>query len=281
MMVLVRFTLREALRRRVFVVVAVLTLAFLVLYTLGVREAFQTADQFAGGVAGVDPDTVVGSTMLGLAMFATLFLGVVLAIFLTLGAVRGDADRGLLQPIVVRPRSRAQVYLARLLAAGGVSAVYAIVVYAAAVLLTRSAGDFFPSDVVSPALALALGVVIVSALSLLGSVLLASTANGIAVFMAFGAGLVAGVLGQVGRALNNATLTDVGDLTAYALPFEALYQHALFDLTSSAGGLTTFVLQLGPLGGARDGGAGIWPFALAYLAVVVALGVVAFRRRDL
>ena len=36
-------------------------------------------------------------------MFATLFLGTVLAIFLTLGVVRGDAERGLLQPLVVRP----------------------------------------------------------------------------------------------------------------------------------------------------------------------------------
>ena len=41
--------------------------------------------------------------MFGLAMFSTLFLGVVLAVFLTLGAVRGDAERGLLQPLVVRP----------------------------------------------------------------------------------------------------------------------------------------------------------------------------------
>ena len=281
MIVLARFTLREALRRRVFVVVAILTVAFLVLYGLGVREAFQTAGDFGFGGGAVDPDVVVGSTMLGLAMFATLFLGVVLAIFLTLGAVRGDADRGLLQPVVVRPLSRGQVFLSRLLAAGGVSAVYAIVVYVVAVLITRSAGDFTPANVLSPALALALGVVIVAALSLVGSTVLASTANGIAVFMAFGAGLVAGLLGQIGRALNNSTLTDVGDVTAWALPFEALYQHALFDLTSNAGGFNTFVLQLGPLGGARDGGAALWPFALGCLVVVAAIGVVLFRRRDL
>ena len=32
--------------------------------------------------------------MFGLAMFAILFLGAVLAVFLTLGVVRGDAERG-------------------------------------------------------------------------------------------------------------------------------------------------------------------------------------------
>ena len=51
-------------------------------------------------------------------MFATLFLGVVLAVFLTLGAVSGDAERGLLQPLVVRPIGRSTLLLARFVGAG-------------------------------------------------------------------------------------------------------------------------------------------------------------------
>ena len=54
-------------------------------------------------------------------MFGTLFLGAVLAVFLTLGVVRGDAERGLLQPLVVRPLGRATLLLARFLAAAGAS----------------------------------------------------------------------------------------------------------------------------------------------------------------
>ena len=46
-------------------------------------------------------------------MFATLFLGAVLAVFLTLGVVRGDAESGLLQPIVVRPIGRTTMLVAR------------------------------------------------------------------------------------------------------------------------------------------------------------------------
>lgn len=281
MIVLARFTLREALRRRVFTVVAILTVAFLVLYGLGVWQAFGVAEDLGSGFAGVDANVVVGATMFGLAMFGTLFLGVVLAVFLTLGAVRGDAERGLLQPLVVRPAARRDVLLARLLAAGGVSALYVLAVYVAAMVITGAIGGWWPDAPVTAGLALALGVVVVTALSLAGSVGLASTANGIAIFMAFGAGLVAGLLGQIGRALSNGTLTDVADVASYALPFEALYQNALNDLTVGTGGFTSFALQLGPLGGARDGGAGLWLWSLAYLAVVVALAVAAFRRRDL
>lgn len=281
MIVLARFTLREALRRRVFTVVAILTVAFLVLYGLGVWQAFGVAEDLGSGFSGVDATVVVGATMFGLAMFGTLFLGVVLAVFLTLGAVRGDAERGLLQPLVVRPAARRDVLLARGLAAGGVSALYVLAVYVAAMVITGAIGGWWPDSPVTAGLGLALGVVVVTALSLAGSVTLASTANGIAIFMAFGAGLVAGLLGQIGRALSNGTLTNVADVAAYALPFEALYQNALNDLTVDTGGFTRFALQLGPLGGARDGGAGLWLWSLAYLAVVVALAVAAFRRRDL
>ena len=58
-----------------------------------------------------------GAFLFGMAMFGTLFLGVVLAIFLTLGTVRGDAERNLLQPLVVRPIGRATLLVARFLGA--------------------------------------------------------------------------------------------------------------------------------------------------------------------
>ena len=150
MIVLARFAMREALRKRVFAVVAWLTAAFLVLYALGVWQAFKISDDLGGGFGAVDPDTVVGATMFGLGIFGTLFLGVVLAVFLTLGAIRGDAERGLLQPLLVRPLTRTTVLLSRLLAAGGVSAGYVGAVYVAAMVITGAIGGFWPSNPVLP-----------------------------------------------------------------------------------------------------------------------------------
>ena len=278
---LAAFALREALRRRVFAVVAILTVGFLVLYGLGVWQAFKIVDDLGGGFAGVDPAVVTGSTMFGLAMFGTLFLGVVLAVFLTLAAVRGDADRGLLQPLVVRPVTRAELLASRLLAAGAVSAAYTIAVFLSAMVITGAIGGWWPDRIATPALALALGVVVVAALSLAGSVFLAQIANGIAVFMAFGAGLTAGLLRQVGHALGSDTLNTVGDIACWALPFEALYQAGLSALTADTVGFTRFAIQLGPLGAAAPAGIELWLFTLAYLAVVCVIALKAFERRDL
>ena len=281
-LVVVGYALREALRRRVFAVVVLLTLAFLLLYWLGAREAFEETSGFATGVdAVVDTRAFTGATVFGMAMFATLVLGIVLTIFLTLSVVQGDAERGLLQPLVVRPVGRATLLLARWAGATAVSGVYVVIVYFAALLITRSAGGWTPDHVVGPVLALTGGVAVVAALSVLGAVHLSTTANGIAVFMLFGAGLTAGLLGSIGNALRNDTLENVAQIASWALPFEALFQAGLSALISETTGLTGVILQLGPFGVARDASMALIPFTLAYLAVVLALAVAAFARRDL
>ena len=281
--VVIAYSLRESLRRKVFVVVLLLTVAFLGLYWLGVMRAFEEARGLGGpATEGVDLDVVVGSTLFGLSMFATLFLGAVLAIFLTLGAVRGDAELGLLQPLVVRPVGRAALLLGRFVGAAAVCSVYVLAVYAAALVITRAAGDgYLPDRIVTPGLGLAAAVTIIAAMSLLGSVFLAPTANGIAIFMVFGAGLVSGLLGQIGEALQSETLESVASFTSWVLPFEALYQAGLAAITADTLGFTRFAVRLGPFGGAQEAGPLLWPWALAYLCLLGAAAVVGFARRDL
>jgi len=279
--VIAAFSLRESLRRRVFLVVAILSLAFLALYGAGAAFTYAELDGTEATQSGVEIDIVAGATLLGLAMFGTLFLGTILAVFLTLGAVRGDAESGLLQPVLVRPVSRRTLLAARFLAATGVCCAYVIVVFVVAAVLTRVAGGWWPDRIVGPALGLAAAVAVLAAIALAGSVFLSSTANGIAVFMIFGAGLVAGLLGQIGEALGSETLDTIADVSSWALPFEALYQDALADLTADTRGFTRLAISLGPFGGAQSASALLWPWALGYLAVVGVLAAWAFGRRDL
>jgi ABC-type transport system involved in multi-copper enzyme maturation permease subunit len=277
------YALREAARRRALVVVLALTAAFLVLYALGVDRAFRETAGFEGTASevGVDVHTVAGAFMFGLSMFATLFLGVILAVFLTLGAVRGDAERGLLQALVVRPIGRPALLLGRYAGAVAAAAVYVWLVYGVAVGITGAIGGWWPDRPLTAALELAGAVGIVTALSLLGSVLLSATANGIAVLMVFGAGLTAGLLGQVGEAIDSPTLVDVGRYASWALPFEALYQDALAAISADSGGVTRLAIDLGPFGGAHAAGPGLWAWAAAYTALVGAAALWAFSRRDL
>ena len=274
------YTLRELFRRKVFIVVPLVTAAFLGLYIVGNVYAFRVTSQRAG-FAGIDPRIVTGSTLLGLAMFGTFFLGAVLAVFLTFSTVRGDSETGLLQPLVVRPVGRVSLLAGRFVGSVIVAVAYVLFLYAGSVIATGVIGGWWPDRAFGAASFLAAGVVVVAAVSILGSIFLATIPNGIAVLGVFGAGLLAGLLGQIGDALGSHALQTMAKVTSWALPFEALYQAALHMLTAGTAGLTGFVVRLGPLGGAEDPGPWLGAWAFLYLAGVALASVALFARRDL
>lgn len=278
----VGLSIQEGIRRRVFLAVLLLTAGFLALFGLGAHFAFQDVEGFAAGETEIiDAHAFTGAVIFGLAMFATLFLGAVLAVFLTLGVVRGDAESGLLQPIVVRPVGRTTMLVARFAGAALLSAAYVLIVYFVACAITEATGDWSPDHLLSPALGLALAVAIIAALSLLASALLSVTAQGIVVFMIFGAGLTAGLLAQIGQAINSDSLHEIGRIATWALPFEGLYTASLHALISGTSGLTGVVLQLGPFGASEAAGPGLIAWAFVYLLGVIALAAFVFSRRDL
>jgi ABC-type transport system involved in multi-copper enzyme maturation permease subunit len=202
-------------------------------------------------------------------------------VFLTLGVARGDAESGLLQPLVVRPLGRGTLLGARFAGAALFSSAYVLVVYVASLLITGLTGDWWPDHVVGPGLALAVGVVVVAAISLACSVVLSATAQGIAVMMVYGAGLTAGLLGQIGHALDSHALKTIAQAATWALPFEALYQAGLHALVSNTTGLTGAVLQLGPFGGSQAGSASLVVWSIAYVTGLLAIATATFGRRDL
>ena len=278
-----RYALRESLRRRVLPVVAVLTLIFLVLYALGAHFAFKEVHdsrQVGFGVE-IDDRSLAGATLLGLAMFATLFLGAVISTFLTLGVIRGDAESGLLQPIAVRPVSRTTILVARFAGAALVSVVYVVVVFVLSILITKITGDWTPDRPVTACFELGAAVAVITCISVLASAFTSSTAQGITVLMLFGAGLTSGLLGQIGDALDSGSLVDISEFASKVLPFEALYQDGLYSLTADISGTTGYLLSLGPFGGAVDSGAGIVIWSIVYCVGLIAIAAALFRRRDL
>lgn len=282
-LLIARHALHESVRRRVFTVVLVLSTLFLALFTFATAEAFGHVDSFSPGIGlgSLDTRGFVAVTLTGLGMFATLFLGTVLAVFLTLGAVRGDAERGLLQPLVVRPLGRAEFLFGRFTGAGLVCAVYVAALYAAVLVIVKVLGHRWPDAILGPGLAIIAAALVLVALSLLGSVVLSTTANGIAMFMIFGAGLVAGLLGTIGSGLNSASLQTIAHDISLALPFEALYQAGLHALTAHQTGFTGVLVNLGPFGSSHAGGPGLDLWVVVYVGLVGLAAVNRFARADL
>jgi Cu-processing system permease protein len=266
---IVRYAVQESVRRRVFAVVLVLSISFAAVYTAGAAAIFGGVDDFG---AAEGERAAVGTGLLGFAMFVVLFLGATLAIFLTIGTVRGDAERGLLQPLVVRPLGRTRLLAARLTAAAGMSSAYVIAFFLTLVLLTAGVGQWFPDSVPGATLGLVGAVMVVCLRSLLGSTVLSSTANGIGVFMLFGAGLAGALMHQLALGLDSAVLKGVSELVGWLLPFMALYLSALGSLGPE---IDTGQVLGGPSGLA------LFLWTLLYLGLLAAGARALFLSRDL
>src|SRR5690606_33614403 len=110
--------LNELRRRKSLAVVSALTAVILAAYGWRASEILgDLADVPAGGaLAAEETARGAGFILLGIAVFLTFSLASVLAIFTTMSAVRGDAEQGLLQPLLVRPVARSAVVVGRIAA---------------------------------------------------------------------------------------------------------------------------------------------------------------------
>jgi ABC-type transport system involved in multi-copper enzyme maturation permease subunit len=273
------YALRESVRRRIFHAGLVLTAAFLALYGLGCSFIHLPQMTIAPGIETLD--TYAAVVVLGLAIFAIYFLGAALAIFLTISTVRGDAELGVLQAVIARPVRRWQFLFGRLLAAVAVSCAYVAVVFAATILITRETIGWTPRHPVAIGVNLGAGIALVALVSILSSIYLSGMANGIGVFMFFGAGLFGGLMGEIGSAINSHHLEQIAGVIRYLAPFEWFYQSSLGHLIEGETAITQTIVNLGPFGGSVQTGAAVWLWSLAYALVVGGTAVASFAYRDL
>jgi Cu-processing system permease protein len=262
-----RLTVQEALRQRGALVVAVVSGVLLALFAVAAREALHLVGQ--GSVRGVDR-YAIGATLLGTAAFCDLLLGAFVAVFLAHSSFRGDADRGLLQPLLVRPVSRRAVLAGRLAASAALAAVYTLALWFAAVGLLRVAGGWAAPHWVAPGLVLAGAVALIALLAVSLSTFLAAMGTGIVTLVLVAVGLTVGLLAQFGERLGLPVLERVANGFSLALPFEALYRDVLAIIGQDVGDLGAVGLAVGPFGGAHAASPAVAAAIAAWVAVLAA-----------
>lgn len=278
-------TVREMVRKRLFAAGALLTLAFLALYALGLREVREdllAAVEGRGGRWGV-------ALGLGLMVEAVgLYLATLLTALLTAlscaGAVQGDVESGVLQALAARPVSRAGILLGKVLGALLVFVPYAAVLYAAVVLLARAmvhvpvqgfGAGLLTFVLIPPAM--------VAVTFALGS-RLGPLATAAAATLLLGSAMVGGMLEQVGVLADVEGLRRIGILTGLVLPTDTLYRRvAALTLGGRVGGgpLELLTAAAGPFGAASVPSGWAVAYGAAYAVALLGLAARRFATRDL
>jgi ABC-type transport system involved in multi-copper enzyme maturation permease subunit len=272
-------TLREAARRRVLRALGALTVVLLGLSAWGFAELSSVAVDGAGLTSG--ETRLVASQVLNLVMFGYSLVAALGTAFLAGPTLAGELESGAALAVLARPVRRSTVLLGKWLGLVAFGTGFVAVAGFAQFAVVRVTVGYWPPDPVGGLALLAVQTAVLLTLGLLLSTVVSPMASGIVAVGLFGATWVAGVVGGVGDAIDNAAVARVGTVSRMLLPTDGLWRgamHAFQDptalLTIGQGREAFPFLSTTSPSGAYLGWVAVWVLLIGGLAAL------SFSRRD-
>ncbi|HET9681034.1 MAG TPA: ABC transporter permease [Candidatus Limnocylindrales bacterium] len=272
-------TVGEAARRKVLWVLVALALLAVALTTWGAdRLVALLHDQ---GQPEVQVKLVISQVLIFIAFQFTFVLAMTAA-FLGSPAISADLESGIAQALLARPLRRSAYLLGRWLGLAVVVVAYA----AGSALLALGAvgwvSDYTPPSLVQPVAYLAFQALVMMSLAILLSTRLSPIAGGAICVVAWGLAWMAGVLGDIGAALDASGVAAIGDLGRILLPTDGLWRGVIYGLEpgvviAAVGGPT----RANPFFAADPPPTLFLAWSVAWVAIVLLLAVWQLRRREL
>jgi ABC-type transport system involved in multi-copper enzyme maturation permease subunit len=281
-LVIARLVIREAGRRRLLLALLILTLIVVVLTGWGFSR-IPTITQRGAPLPDVQVK-VVASQFLIVTMFMFSFVLAMAAVFVASPQISGEVESGTALAILSRPIGRAEYVVGKWIGLAALVVVYAAGAAAIELLVVNAVVGYVPPEPLSfIAFVVAEGIVIMS-LALLLSTRLSGMVGGVIALVLFGIAWIGGIVGGIGAAFDNATITHVGTATKLILPTDGLWRGAVYALEPQ-----TFVAagsQAGPAAAANPFFASAAAplsfeiYVAGWVALMLGLAVYSFRARE-
>jgi ABC-type transport system involved in multi-copper enzyme maturation permease subunit len=297
MLVIARWTVLEARRRKLLLAGVVLSVAFVVLFALAFTLLYhnQQRNLLSGQGAPSSPTgelapreelALLSTVLVVLGLYGVQFLAALLALFLGVASVSPEADSGTLHAVLARPLSRLDYLLGRFLALAGMLTAYVVVMSGALLLTARIVAGYQAGDSTRAVGLMILQMLILLAVSLLGSTVLPTLANGIVMLALFGLAWLGGIIQFIGTVPpGNDLMANLGTAVSLLLPADAVWRGASYHLMPPSLLVASSLVGDGqpglPFASTTPMAPAMLTWALAYPAACVGVAVAAFRRRDL
>src|SRR5215216_3075583 len=182
-----RFTLLEAVSRRLILAGVAISAGYIGLYSLGFHFAYDKALESSSPAAPTRLGLGVAFAVLTLfGVYVVNYLAGFLALFLSVGAVSGEIDSGTLHAVLARPLKRSEFVLGRWLGYAALICAYVIAMTSAVQLIARAIAGYEVPEPLPALLLMLLEVLLLLTLSLCGSTLMPTLANGVIAFTLLG-----------------------------------------------------------------------------------------------
>src|ERR1700737_1033171 len=199
-----RFTLQEAVSRRLILAGVVISLGYIGLFALGFHFAYDKAFENSISAESRLSMGIAFATLTLLGVSVVNYLASFLALFLSVGAISGEIDAGTLHAVLARPLNRAEFIIGRWLGYLVMIVMYVVAMTGLILLVARLVAGYEVPDPTHALLIMSLEGVLLLTLSLFGSTLMPTLANGVVVFTLLGLAWLAGIIEFVGRLLQKA-----------------------------------------------------------------------------
>ena len=276
-LIMARFTFKEASRRKIAVTALLLGLAFLFLYSLG----FHYIRQQTMNVRTIYTPEVFYRQFYNLTLIASLyvvnFLTIAMAALVTTDTLSGEISSGTIQSLLARPVRRSEIVAGKWLGYALLIGLYVLLMAGGVILSTWLQSGYLPPNIL-PGLGLMLleGLMMVS-ITVACSSTFSTLATGGVVFGLYGVAFVGGWVEQIGSYMNSVTAVQIGVVSSLLMPSEALWRRAAYEMTSPlvsvmAGGPFTSRSVPSPL---------MVAYAGFYLLLALFIAIRRFGKRDL
>ncbi|MBC9783635.1 ABC transporter permease subunit [Heliobacterium chlorum] len=286
MLTLARLTFAEGARKRVFLVILFLCLAFFLLYGIALDFASQEMMRL-NALRGRQPviQQIVGNQLLGSGMYFASFLMALLALLASVGSVASEIENGLLHAIVSKPIPRSSIILGKFFGYGSMLVSLGLLLFAGIVVLNRLYNPqilslLTPFHLVYGALIFILQPLVLLGLSMVFGSALRTLTAGVVVTVLYVLGTVGGFLEQVGGLVAKPSLVNVGIVISLVIPSDALFRKLMTVLTVAQENPLAS-LSLGPFGVAVPPSNLMIIYTLLYLMACLGLALYNFHKKDL
>ena len=276
-------TIREIARRRILWVMLGLSVASVVLVGWGVDRLVTLSRNESLDEVQI---RIGVSQVLIMIAFMFSFVLAMSAAFLGAPAIASDVETGTVHAMLARPLRRADLFLGRWLGLAVIMAAYAALSGSLAIAVVRLVSGHAPPEPVVAVAFLAFESVIVLTVALTLGTRLPSIAAGAVTVVLFGLGWFAGVLGNVAVAFGAAPLAGVGDAARILLPADGLWRGVIYGLEPPVvllvvAGRNATAMHANPFFASAPPPLAFIAWSVAWVALVLAIGVALFRRREL
>src|ERR1051325_3422921 len=132
-----RFTLQEAVSRRLILAGVLISLGYLALFALGFHFAYDKALENTPNPEARLSLGIAFATLTLFGVYVVNYLASFLALFLSVGAVSGEIDSGTLHAVLARPLNRSEFVIGRWLGYVVIIAGYVAAMTGAILLVAR------------------------------------------------------------------------------------------------------------------------------------------------